>query len=439
MIPEIIPSVSTKQRWIAELSERHPERRFISLAHYIDEEWMMIAYRRTRKDGAVGIDGQTAKEYEQDLIGNLRRLLGRFKSGTYRAPPVRRKHIPKGNTGSETRPIGIPCFEDKVLQRAVAMVLEPIYEKDFKDFSYGFRPKRSAHQALQFLWQSIMTMYGGWVLDVDVRKYFDTLDHIWLRRLLERRVGDGVIRRQLHKWLKAGVWENGQIEYSDHGTPQGGVISPIISNIYLHEVLDTWFEEIVRPRMKGSVSLIRFADDFVMIFSDRDDALRVHRVLPKRFGKHGLTIHPEKTRLVAFRSPRGNNKDKPGTFDFLGFTHYWGKSRRGKWVVQRKTAKDRLARAISSVSRWCRSNRHKPIRDQHRTLIRKILGHLNYYGITGNSRSLRRFVRAVTRQWQYWLNRRRRERDMSWPRFLRLLNHLPLPRARTIHSVVCRA
>ncbi len=252
--------VSTKQRRIAELAKIHPEVSFTSLAHHIDLRWLYEAYQRTRKDAAVGVDGQTAGEYAKDLGDNLRNLLERAKAGTYVAPPVKRVYIPKGTAG-ETRPIGIPSFEDKVLQRAVQMVLEPLYEQEFLDCSYGFRPGRSAHAALQALWDGLMEMGGGYIIDLDIRKFFDTLDKNHLREILKRRVRDGVLLRLIGKWLNAGVLEDGGVSYPERGTPQGGVISPLLSNIYLHDVLDRWFANVVKPRLKGNAFLIRFADD----------------------------------------------------------------------------------------------------------------------------------------------------------------------------------
>ncbi|WP_395857393.1 group II intron reverse transcriptase/maturase [Cystobacter fuscus] len=297
---------------------------FTTLAHHIDLEWLQEAYRRTRKDGAVGVDGQTAKQYAQALEANLQSLLNRAKSGDYRAPSVRRVHIPKGD-GKSTRPLGIPTFEDKVLQRAVAMVLEAIYEQDFLPCSYGFRPGRSAHQALQRLWEVLTEMKGGWVLEVDIRKFFDTLDHGQLQQLIQRRVRDGVLLRLIGKWLKAGILEEGNVTYPDEGTPQGGVISPVLANIYLHEVLDVWFEQEVKPRMKGRAELVRYADDFVICFEREADARRVMEVLPKRMERYGLTLHPEKTRLLEFRPPRPEDRGHggPESFDLLGFRHYW--------------------------------------------------------------------------------------------------------------------
>ena len=252
--------MSTRRQRIAELAKQSPQMGFTSLAHLIDIDWLYEAYRRTRSDGAPGVDGQTAQDYEADLAGNLQALLDRAKSGSYRAPPVRRVHIPKG-TGPETRPLGVPTFEDKVLQRAVALVLEAVYEQDFLDCSFGFRPGRSAHQALEALRQQTMQMGGGWIVEVDIRKFFDTLDHAHLRDLLQLRVRDGVLLRLIGKWLNAGVLEDGDLSFPEAGTPQGGVISPLLANVYLHYVLDVWFEREVKPRLRGPAFLIRYADD----------------------------------------------------------------------------------------------------------------------------------------------------------------------------------
>jgi RNA-directed DNA polymerase len=438
-------SVSTKQERIAELAKQSPQMAFTSLAYLVDIDWLKEAYRRTRKDGAVGVDGVTAAEYEQDLEGNLQRLLDRAKSGTYHAPPVRRVHIPKGGSSTETRPIGIPTLEDKILQRAVVMLLEPIYEQDFLDCSYGFRPGRSAHQALAWLWEQTMDCQGGWILDVDVRKFFDNLDHGHLRAFLQLRVRDGVLLRLIGKWLKAGVMEDGSVSYPDTGSPQGGVVSPMLSNVFLHYVLDLWFEQEVQPRLRHRAFLIRYADDFVVGLRDERDAQRVMEVLPKRFGKYGLTIHPDKTRLIPFRAPsvtatgRDTPHERPGTFDFLGFTHLWARSRKGRWIVKRQTASNRFSRAVRSIDTWCRLNRHQPIGVQQHKLSQKIRGHCAYYGATGNWRSLQCFHHEVKRRWRKWLNRRNRERSMTWSVFERLVQRYPLAPVRIVHSVYGRA
>ena len=289
-------TVFTKQQRIAELARNGPEMAFTTLAHHIDINWMHMAYAQTRKDGAVGVDGQTAADYENNLMGNLQDLLDRAKSGTYVAPPVRRVHIPKAGSPNETRPLGIPTFEDKILQRAVLMVLEPVYETDFLDASHGFRPGRGAHGALDSLWKQTMNLGCCWIVDVDLRKFFDTIDHGHLREFLKRRVRDGVILRLIGKWLNAGVLEDGVHTTPEHGTPQGGVISPLLANIVLHYVLDEWFAKEVRPRLTGEAFLIRYADDFVIGVAREDDARRIMEVLPKRMSKYGLTVHPEKTR-----------------------------------------------------------------------------------------------------------------------------------------------
>jgi len=433
-------SVSTKLQRIAELAKATPQMVLTTLAHHIDAEWLREAYRRTRKDGAVGVDEQTAAQYAQHLDENLRGLLERFKSGTYHAPPVRRVHIPKGD-GRKTRPIGIPTFEDKVLQRAVVMVLEAVYEQNFLDCSYGFRPGRSAHGALQALWDGLMRMGGGWVLEVDIQSFFDSVDHAHLRSLLDQRVRDGVLRRVIDKWLKAGVLEEGAVRHPETGTPQGGVISPLLANIYLHEVLDRWFEREVRLRLRGEAVLVRYADDLVIAFAQEEDARRIYEVLPKRFGKYGLKLHPEKTRLIDFRRPpRGGRptataEHAPRSFDLLGFTHHWARSLRGNWVVRKRTASSRFTRSLKAIARWCRHHRHEPVREQQMMLNRKLRGHYAYYGVTGNASALKRFRECVHRLWHKWLNRRSQRNTMPWPRFARLLERYPLSPVRVVHSI----
>jgi group II intron reverse transcriptase/maturase len=375
-----------------------------------------------------------------DLEQNLADLLERAKSGSYFAPPVRRVHIPKGPGSGETRPIGIPCLEDKVLQRAAVMLLEPLFEQDFLDCSYGFRPKRSQHQALAALWNQVMAVGGGWILEIDIRQFFDTMDKTVLRELIEQRVGDGVIKRLIGKWLNAGVFEGGNISYPESGSPQGGVISPLASNVYLHTVLDLWFERDVKPVLKGRASMVRFADDAALVFSCEEDARRVLAVLPKRFEKFGLTLHPDKTRLVPFNRPTVSfnglaRADKPGTFDFLGFTHYWGKTRKGGWIVKRKTMRSRLTRAIKTIARWCRENRHEPIKEQQKILSTKLRGHYQYYGITGNAKALSAFRFATERVWHKWLERRSQRGKMNWPKFAAILKRFPLPKVVVPHSV----
>lgn len=427
-------TISPKLSRIAEMAKAASQVALTALAHFIDGPWLREAYARTRKSGATGVDGQTASSYAEDLESNLQSLEARLRSETYRAPAVRRVHIPKGNSG-ETRPIGIPTFEDKVAQRAVAMALEAVYETEFLDCSYGFRPGRSAHQALESLLQATMTMKGGWVLEIDVRKFFDTLDHGHLRRILRRRVRDGVLLRTIDKWLKAGVMEGVVLSMPEAGSPQGGVISPLLANVYLHEVLDAWFHREVLPRLKGRAHLVRYADDAVMVFEVESDARRVLDILPKRFGRYGLTLHPTKTRLVPFRRPRlgdGPKSARWAAFDFLGLTHVWGRSRRGRWIVKRRTANDRFSRSLTALRTWCRDHRHEPVVEQWRMLVAKLRGHYGYFGIRGNSRQLQRYREAARRAWQMWLSRRSQKSRVPWPRMAALLRRFPLPPARLL-------
>jgi group II intron reverse transcriptase/maturase len=423
--------VSTRQRRIAELANQMGAAGISSLNHHVDLVWMREAYRRTRKDGAVGVDGQTAEEYEQDLEGNLLDLIERAKSGRYFAPPVKRGYVPKNER--EDRPIGIPTLEDKVLQRAGVMLMEPIYEQTFLDCSYGFRPKRRAHDALEALWQAITSMKGCWILEADFRKFFDSVDRNQTQEFVRKRVRDGVVCRLIGKWLNAGVMEEGELFYPEAGTPQGGVISPLLSNIYLHEVVDQWFESEVKPHLRGRSFVIRFADDFVMGFELEEDAQRVRNVLWKRCERFHLTLHPEKTRVLDFRRPGAGKKG--ATFDFLGFRHYWGQSHKGYPVVKRKTMDSRLTRSLKAVGQWCRGHRHEPLAEQRKALLLKLRGHYGYYGITGNAPRLQSFYRGVCRLWYKWLKRRSRKRDLTWDRFNRLLGRYALPLPRVVHSI----
>jgi group II intron reverse transcriptase/maturase len=423
--------VSTRLRRIAETAKAAPELSFTTLAHHIDEDWLREAFHRTRRDAAPGVDGATAEQYAARLEDNLAGLRERLRSGSYRAPPVRRVHIPKGS-GQETRPIGVPTFEDKVAQRAVAMVLEAVYEQDFQPFSYGFRPGRSAHDALDELRQTAMDVHGGWVVEVDIRKCFDTIVHAELMEVLRRRIRDGVLLRLIGKWLHAGVMERDNLYYPEAGTPQGGVISPLLANVFLHDVVDEWVVKDVRPRLRGRAGLVRYADDMVFVFELEEDARRVLEVLPKRFGKYGLTLHPDKTRLVDFRRPprhppeSGSGGSGPGSFGFLGFTHHWARSRAGAWVVKRRTAKDRFRRTLRRLHDYCRAHRHDPVQAQQRALNRRLRGHYAYFGMTGNTVALTRMYRGVRAAWRRWLNMRSQRAHMTWARFYELLKRLPL-------------
>ena len=348
-------------------------------------------------------------------------LLDRAKSGPYGAPPLRRASLPKGTdaretrpigiptVSRETRPIGIPTVEDKVLQRAVVMVLETIDAQDFLDGSSGDRPGRSAHPALDALWPQTMAMGGGWMVEVDIRQFLDTLEHAHLRELLKRRVRDGVLLRLIGKGLKAGVLEEGSLTVPEAGTPQGSVIAPLRANVERHEVLDVWFEHEVKPLLKGQAFLIRDADDFVMGFACASDARRVWAVLPHRLAKYGRTVPPDTTRRVAFQRPpprpprtASPGPARPGTLDLLGLTPYWERSRQGVWVVKRKTASGRWSRALQKIAQWCRFHRPDPMADPHHTLVQKLRGPDAYDGITGNYRGVRRFPWAAPRLGRKW-------------------------------------
>lgn len=427
-------TVSTKQERIAMLARKNPSLVFTSLNHYIDYEWMLRAYELTRKDGAVGIDGQTSQDYALELENNLKSLMCRMKSGRYKAPSIRRVYIPKPD-GSK-RSLGITTFEDKIAQRAIVMLLEPIYEQIFKNFSFGFRPKRSAHDALRSLRNNIMDNGGRWIIDVDISKYFDTIDKTRLREFLNRKVTDGVVRKLIDKWLGAGIVEKDKIHYQLSGTAQGGVASPMLANVYLHYVLDEWYIDVVEPRMEGRSSVTRFCDDIVMVFENYNDCVRVYQVLDKRLKKFSLTLHPDKTCIIDFRFKRTkySKLQNHTTFKFLGFTHLWKKSKQGKFVVLQRTAKERLAKAISAINEFCRANRHKRLPEQHQKLSSKLRGYYAYYGITGNYKSLRSLVHQVERIWRKWLSRRSRKSKIPWERFKDVLNKFPLPKPQIYHQ-----
>jgi RNA-directed DNA polymerase len=300
--------------------------------------------------------------------------------------------------------------------------------------SYGYRPGRSAHQALEALWKGLMAMQGGWIIEVDIKDYFGSLDHSHLRGFLDQRVRDGVIRRTIDKWLAAGILEEGQLSYPESGSPQGGVVSPIVSNIYLHEVMDKWFEQTVKPLIKGRAFMIRLADDIVCVFENERDARRVYDVLPKRFAKYGLELHETKTKLIKFKKPSAQDKGNFETFDLLGFTHKWGISRRGYWVVQRVTSASRLRRAVKTVYQWCKENLHMPLKEQHQALVLKLKGHYGYFGITGNIERLQNFQYLTELAWFKWLGRRSQKATLSWEKYMAITSRYPLPPARIVHS-----
>jgi len=415
---------------VAERARREPEGVFHSLAHLIDVPALERAYGRLRKDAAVGVDDMTKEQYGQDLGQRLKDLHDRLVSKRYRHQLIRRVHIPKDK--GKTRPIGISAFEDKIVQEAVRAVLEAIYEQDFLDCSHGFRPGRRAHDALRALNRAVYQGKVSWLVEADIRSFFDSVDRKALLEMLSLRVADGSILRLVGKCLHVGVLDGEVLSTPDQGTAQGSVLSPLLGNVYLHHVLDLWFEREVRPRLRGKALLVRYADDFVIGFEHKEDAERVMAVLGKRMERYGLTLHPEKTRLVDFRRPPSNQTSGkgPSTIDFLGFTLYWRKTLRGRWEMWCKTRRARLRRALVAVEDFCRRHRHEPVKAQHAALVQRLNGHLNYFGVNGNQRSMRLVLRAAARCWRRWLNRRSQNARMTWKRFTRLLRVYPLPSLR---------
>jgi len=417
---------------VVERARREPAGRFHSLAHLIDVAALRRAYERQRKNAAVGVDGTTKEEYGRDLEARLEDLHRRLRSKQYRHQPIRRVHIPKGQ--GKTRPIGISAFEDKLVQDALREVLEAIYEQDFLECSYGFRPGRGAHDAVRALDEIVHRGEVHWILEADIVSFFDSVDRTALAGMLQKRVADGSLLRLIAKCLHVGVLDGEEFIHPEVGTAQGSVLSPMLGNVCLHYALDLWFETEVRPRMRGRATLIRYCDDFIIGFEREDDARRVMGVLGKRLGRFGLALHPDKTRLLPFKRPAQGQRDGKGsaTFDFLGFTLYWARSRKGRWRMWCKTRRASLRRAIQAVTDWCRRHRHLSIQDQHKALNRRLQGHFNYFGVSGNYRSLLLLVEATKRAWLKWLRRRSQRTCLTWKRFHMLLKQFPLPRPRIL-------
>jgi RNA-directed DNA polymerase len=420
--------MSTQIDRISELAKEDAKPQFYSIGHMITPESLYAAFRGLRKKASAGVDGVTYEEYEKVAAGNIQTLHERLKSGKYQAQPLRRVYIPKEN--GKQRPISIPALEDKIVQKATVEILNAIYEQDFLDCSYGFRPGRGQHQALDEVGRVICTRPTGWVLEIDVTAYFDSIVREQLMEMIEKRVRDGSVLRLIRKWIQVGVIEEGRLLVSETGTDQGQTISPLLANIYLHYVLDEWFENEVKPRMRGEAHEIRFADDAVMCFQYKEDAEKVMEVLPKRFAKYGLTIHPEKTRLLEFgryaEEKAKRQGKKPATIDFLGFTYVCARSRKGKFTVHVKTMKKRFRRGLKAIAEWCQENRHEPVEEQQQTLNAKLRGHYQYYGLPTNSRSIWKFYRGVCRIWRTWLNRRTRGKRLTWEKYTELLRRHPL-------------
>src|ERR671931_335380 len=415
---------------VVERAQREPAGRFHALAHLIDVPALERAYRRQRANAAVGVDGVTKEHYGQNLEANLQELHARLKAQRYRHQPIQRVHIPKAQ--GKTRPIGISAFEDKVVQDAIREVLEAIYEQDFLACSYGFRPGHSAHDAVRTLQRHVERGEVRWIFEADIVSFFDSLDRTELKKMLEVRVADGSLLRLIGKCLHVGVLDGEAVVEPELGTVQGSVLSPLLGNIYLHYVLDRWFATEVKPRLRGKATLIRYCDDFIIGFEREEEAQRVLAVLEKRLGRFGLTLHPDKTRLLPCgRPPQAQQRGKsPATFDFLGFTCYWARSRKGRWGMWCKTRRASLRRAKQAIYDWGRRHRHQPVKAQHAALGRRLRGHFNYFGVSGNFRSLLRLIEATKRAWYKWLCRRSQRRRLNWERFTDLLRQQPLPHPR---------
>jgi RNA-directed DNA polymerase len=419
--------MSTELSRLSELAKADTTTRFLPLAHLLTPAALMVAFEGLRKDASPGVDEVTYREYEQNVWGNIPTLHHRLVSHQYRAQPLRRVYIPKED-GKE-RPISIPALEDKIVQKATVTVLNAIYEQDFLSCSYGFRPRLSPHDALNAIDRVIGRGPIAYVLEADIQGYFDAIVRDQLMAFVERRIGDSSVLRLIRKWIHIGVIEDGRLLVTETGTGQGQVISPLLANIYLHYVLDEWFEREVKPRLRGQAAEIRYADDFILCFQYLEDAERVLAVLTKRFAKFGLTLHPAKTRLLAFgRSALPSRPDapQPATFDFLGFTHICTRSRRGQFTIHVRTMRKRLRRSVKAVAQWCQLHRHDPVKNQAAALNAKLRGHYQYYGRPTNYRSLWRFYRLVRRLWHKWLNRRTRGNPLDWDRFAQLLKRHPL-------------
>jgi len=401
---------------------------FTSVVHMINEDLLLQAYRSIRKDAAPGVDEITVSMYADNLIENLYNLHQRLRRGEYVAQPVKRVWIDKSD--GRKRPLGIPSLEDKIVQKAAEMIMSRIYDPIFYDFSFGFQEGKSQHDALKMIREKCMSENINWIIDADVSKYFDTIDHSKMIDFIKLRLNDGGLIRLIKKWLKAGVIEEGELRQNVTGTPQGGIISPILSNIYLHYVLDEWLEKEVIPRMKGRCFIVRYADDFIVGFESKTDAERFMNVLPKRFEKYGLTIHPDKTKMVMFgRPPRTAKKSERGTFDFLGFTHYWSKSRKGFWIINRKTKKKSAERVKQELWKWIRLNMHAPLEYLSIKLNQKLHGYYNYFGVRGNFNDLRRLYNFTEKALKYWLNRRSNKKK-NWDTFSKILDKIRVPKPK---------
>jgi RNA-directed DNA polymerase len=420
----------TVEMQIANRARNHPKEALTNLHEFIDEGKLHLSFEELNKNAASGVDGETWVSYAEKRSERIPQLLGEFKSGKYKAPNIRRVYIPKGE--GKFRPLGLPTVEDKVLQKAVTDVLTPVYEQIFHTSSYGYRPGKSPHQGLEKLFNEVSFKNKRYIIDADMQNYFGSINHQCLREFLDRRVKDGVIRKMIDKWLKAGVLEDGQISYPTEGTPQGGTISPLLSNVYLHYVLDEWFNDQIKPLLKGDGMLLRFADDFLLGFTNREDAMRVMQVLPRRLGKYGLTLHPEKTKLIELVEGK---KQQDRTFDFLGFTHYMGTSRKGKPILKRKTSSKKMSASLKRMDDWIKMNRHVGVKDLIVRVNQKLRGYYGYYGITFNIRKLKSYYEQTKRKLHKWLNRLGGKKHWNWEKVTKLTREwIPLLKPEIYHS-----
>lgn len=418
--------VQTSLRGIANRAVKHPEHVFRNLSGLLTQEYLYDCFSQLRKDAATGVDKITHEDYKADLKANIENLWGRVRRGSYKAKFVRRKNIPKGN--GKTRPLGIPAIEDKLLQLAVKGIMEAIYEQDFLPCSFGYRPKIGVKDAVKAITQRIHRGKVSYVVEADIRGFFDNIDHEWMVKMLKERIDDRPFIALIQKWLRAGILEeDGKVIHPITGTPQGGIISPVLANIYLHYALDIWFEKVVLKHCKGEAFLVRYADDFICAFQNKDDAERFYKVLGKRLNKFELTLAEEKTKVILFS--RFKQKES-GRFDFLGFEFYWGKSRNGKVGLRKRTSRKKLQASVANFAQWIKSRRSVKLPVLMRSLNRKLIGYWNYYGVIGNSKSLSHFYWHVERLLFKWLNRRSQRKSFTWPKFTRMLerNHISTPR-----------
>lgn len=414
---------------IAEIARNHPKIKFTSLYHLINEKLLVTCHEELEKDKAVGIDGMTKASYEENLKDNIRNLVQRLKLHAYKPQPVKRTYIPKGK--GEKRPLGIPAYEDKIVQMALKKIVEAIFEQDFLDMSYGFRPNRGCHKAIIQLDRMIMQK-TSYIVDADIKGFFNNVNHDWLIKFVSERISDPNIIRLIKKYLKAGILESGKIEMPQKGTPQGSILSPILANIYLHYVLDLWFEIIVKKRARGQAGIVRYADDFVCCFQYKSDAINFFADLKHRMNKFGLEIAEEESKIIEFgRFANTGLKKKAETFDFLGFTHYCSKSRKGYYQTKRKTSRKKLISKLKEFNQWMKEIRNQCRIGEIVNLVKdKLRGHYAYYGVSDNIEPLRNFQQAITRIMLKWLNKRSQRKSMTFQQFRRYLDSNPLPEPR---------